>query len=123
MDSLRRLAEAVAGQTIIAKQQPYVVLDANAVELESPTVPPYDEDSVEDTPMLYGDLEMATKAYGTTYSNEIRVYLGYMAPLLVSQILSRYCTVLGPVSSMGKFGSIHLAGASLGERLSFSPRT
>ncbi|CAD6565454.1 MAG: hypothetical protein CYPHOPRED_005629 [Cyphobasidiales sp. Tagirdzhanova-0007] len=113
MDSLRRLAEAVAGQTIIAKQQPYVVLDANAVELESPTVPPYDEDSVEDTPMLYGDLEMATKAYGTTYSNEIRVYLGYMAPLLVSQILSRYCTVLGPVSSMGKFGSIHLAGASL----------
>lgn len=51
----------------------------------------------------------------TTYRHEFRVYAGYMIPLFCQQCIQRYSAVMGPVSAMGKYGSVALAGASLGE--------
>ncbi|CAD6565455.1 MAG: hypothetical protein CYPHOPRED_005630 [Cyphobasidiales sp. Tagirdzhanova-0007] len=112
MDSnnLKRIPEAVAAHIPVPNQQSYVALDANAVETESSDVPSHSENSPEDAALLHEDREIATELSSTTYKNEVLIYLGYMAPLLVNQILSRYCTVLGPVSCMGKFGSVQLPG-------------
>ena len=117
MDSnnLKRIPEAVAAHIPVPNQQSYVALDANAVETESSDVPSHSENSPEDAALLHEDREIATELSSTTYKNEVLIYLGYMAPLLVNQILSRYCTVLGPVSCMGKFGSVQLPGGCVGE--------
>lgn len=50
----------------------------------------------------------------TTYGAELKAYIGFMLPLLINSVLARYCIALGPVSSMGQFGSTHLAGGALG---------
>lgn len=39
---------------------------------------------------------------------------GYMLPIFGNQLLWRYFSVLGPITQMGKNGSLALAGAALG---------
>lgn len=45
---------------------------------------------------------------------------GYMIPIFGNQVLWKYFSVLGPVTQMGKHGTLALAGAALGERVTSS---
>lgn len=40
---------------------------------------------------------------------------GYMVPIFGNQLLWRYFSILGPITQMGKHGSLALAGGALGE--------
>lgn len=51
----------------------------------------------------------------TTVTKELWVYATYMGPLLVNQGIQRYCIAFAPITAMGQYGSVELAGASLGQ--------
>lgn len=118
MDAIRSITTSITARFPVRDKHLYEPLSGTAVELQSPVVPTFDISSAEHAESLTEDLESVLEAFGTSYKHEIKVYLGYMGPLFVNQILSRYCAVLGPISTMGKFGAVHLAGASLGRSLS-----
>lgn len=50
----------------------------------------------------------------TTASHEVKVYSGYIARMLLNQLVQRYVSIVGPIAAMAKYGSAELAGAALG---------
>ncbi|KAK9900739.1 mate-domain-containing protein [Cystobasidium minutum MCA 4210] len=48
-----------------------------------------------------------------TWQREVWGFIGYMIPIFGNQLLWRYFSILGPVTQMGKNGSLALAGGAL----------
>lgn len=50
----------------------------------------------------------------TTYRAETWVLVGFTTPLFLNMLIQRWSTVLGPITAMGQYGPVQLAGAALG---------
>lgn len=57
----------------------------------------------------------ATPSSTTTYRAETWVLVGFTTPLFLNMLIQRWSTVLGPITAMGQYGPVQLAGAALGK--------